>query len=162
MSGQRNRGRLLAIAFLIFLSYAAWSAHTPGQPRTVKDFLFILGIFAVPFGVFIYTISSFSNWRALAAPAHEVGLRTRLAIIGSVLGSASAALLLLSLTLWSTLVQHQVLEECWVVTGVVMAIAATFCGFLGVPKLRRPALLSVLLVPFWFVVAVFLVKAALD
>ena len=162
MTTQHNRARLVAIAFLIFLSYVAWNAHTPGQPRTLKDFLFVLGIFAVPFCVFMYAITSFSSWRDTAAPADEIGLRHRLAIIGSVLGSASAALLLLLLPFWTMAVEHQLLEDCWIITGAATAIGAVLCGIVGAPRWRRAALFSILLVPFWFVVTIFLVKAAMD
>jgi len=56
---------LFPIAFLIFLLYAACNAHTPGQPRTLKDFLFVLEVFAIPFVVFIYTVRLLPTGKAL-------------------------------------------------------------------------------------------------
>jgi len=162
MNYRFNRRWLLAIAVLIFLSYAAWNAHTPGQPRTVKDFFFILEIFAIPFGVLIYAITAFPNWKAIALAGGDVGLRHRIAMVGSALGSASAALLLLLLPLWSVAIEHQALAEYWVITGVVMATGAALCGIVGAPKLRRPAVVTVVLIPFWFLLAIFLLKAVLD
>jgi len=157
-----QRRWLFPISFLIFLVYAIWNAHTPGQPRTVKDFLFVLEVFAIPFVVFVYAVSFSSNWKGIAAAGREVGLRHRIAILGSVLGSASAALLLLFLPLWSIAVDHPLLQDCWVVTGVAMAVVAAVCGMVGASKLRRPAMFSIALLPFWAVLAAFLLKAAMD
>jgi len=44
-------------------------AHTPGQPRTLKDFLFILEIFAIPLAVLIYTITASPNWKDMPVAA---------------------------------------------------------------------------------------------
>jgi len=157
-----QRRWLFPIAVLIFLLYAGWNAHTPGQPRTVKDFLFVLEVFAIPFGVFVYAVSSSFKWQGIAAVGDGVGLRHRIAILGSVLGSASAALLLLFLPLWSIAVDHPLLQDCWLVAGVLMSVGAVLCGMVGAPKLRRPGLFSIALLPFWGVLATLLLKATMD
>lgn|SRR5262249_30796467 len=162
MDVDSNRRWLLPIGLLIFLSYAAWNARTPGQPRTVKDFLFILEIFAIPFVVLIYAITAFPNWKDISVAGAGMGLRHRVAIVGSALGIASAALLLLLLPFWSVAIEHQVLAEYWVIAGILLATGAAFCGIFGAPKLRRPAVVTVVLIPFWSVLAIFLLKAVLD
>jgi len=162
MGFRHNQRWLVATAILIFVVYAAWSAHTPGQPTTVKDFLFVLEVFGVPFAFFVYAVSWWPYWRGLATGRLLSGSRPRIAVIGSVLGAVSAGLFLLFLPFWNIAVEHQALREYWVIAGALTTIAASLCGIVGAPTLRRPALFSVCLLPFWYFLVALLLKAAMD
>jgi Na+-translocating ferredoxin:NAD+ oxidoreductase RnfA subunit len=85
-----------------------------------------------------------------------------MALAGSILGAASALLLLLLLRFWEMVVQHESMAQFWVGAGILMALVGTGCGILGTPRLRIPAILSGLLLPFWGFAAALLLKAALD
>lgn len=159
MALRRHRGLIVVLAALVFLGYLIWEAHTPGEPRTMRDFLFLLAMTGVPFLLFLYHVWSWITWGELAS---EDSRRSRLAIHGSAMGGASAALLILLLPAWSFVVEHDKLAECWVGAGVLMAVAAAICGIVAAPKLRWPALSSVLLLPFWLFMAGYLVKAVMD
>jgi hypothetical protein len=157
---RRNRRWLLGFSIPLFLLYAALSAHTPGEPRTPKDFLFIVGVFAVPFALLVYPISLLLSCSHSNSDGRKP--RARIALLGSVFASVSAFLLLLLSPCWSIVVGHELLGECWVAVGSLMAAAATICGIVGESPLRRPAVLSSLLLPFWYFLATLLLKVAMD
>ena len=160
---QRSRGPLLGAATVVFLAYALWAAHTPGEPRTVRDFLFVIQLFGVPFLVFAYALWSLMDSTGMVSGQDSVNAkRARIALTGAVLGAASAALLLLILPFWDALLNHKRLGELWVITGLFMTTAAILCGILGTSRLRRPAIVSVFLLPFWIFAAGLLVKATMD
>src|SRR5215470_12501338 len=162
---QWPRGPLLGIATVVFLAYALWAAHTPGEPRTVRDFLFLIQLLGVPFLVFAYALWSLMDSTKMAKGRDSVSLdakRARIALAGAVVGAASAALLLLILPFWDALLKHESLGELWVITGLLMATAAVLCGIIGKSQLRRPAIASVFLLPFWVFAAALLVKATMD
>ena len=161
-SVQSLRKPILILSGLLFLGYALWAAHTPGEPRTLKDFVFLLGLFGVPFVVFAYALWSLSGSTELAERSRSERRRSLIAFTGAILGVLSAALLLLLEPLWSSLVEHADLAIIWVISGMVLAGAATVCGIIGVSSLRRAALASVLLLPFWGCAAGLMVKAAMD
>lgn len=161
---QRIRGPLLASATLTFFAYALWTAHTPGEPRTVKDFLFVIGLFGVPFLVFVYSLLSLSGPTEIVSLSKSSAWTGRqgIATKGAVLGAVSASLLLLMLPFWDALIVHEGWGATWVITGIITAAAATLCGIVGVSKLRGPAIVSAVLLPFWLFAAGLLVKATLD
>lgn len=149
------RAALLAASAVAVVAFGIGQAHPPGDPPQVKDILFVLAVFGVPYLVFAFIVwTARWEWRP--------GARPRLAMLGAAAGGASAAMLLLLLPLWSVLVGRDALAAGWVIGGVALGLAATVCGIGGAPKLRRPALASVLLLPFWFFAAVLLLKASLD
>jgi len=160
---QRLRGPLLALGIFAFLAYSAWSAHTPGEPRTMRDFLFFVALFGGPFLVLAYVLWSLSGLTELATAWGSCASRKgRIALIGAILGAGSAALLLLIGPFWSRLIEHEGLGALWAITGMLLAVAATLCGIIGSTKLRRSALVSVFLLPFWIFAAGLLVKGAMD
>ena len=156
---RRHRGLLVAALAVAFLGYLVWEAHTPGEARTMPDFLFLLALTGVPFLIFLYNLWSWITWSEVAA---EDSRRSGLAIQGLALGGASAAMLILLLPLWSFVIEHEKVAVFWVGAGVLMAAAATVCGIAGAPRLRRAALLSVILLPFWLFAAGLLLKAVMD
>ena len=125
----------------------------------MPDFLFLLALTGVPFLIFLYNLWSWITWSEVAA---EDSRRSGLAIQGLALGGASAAMLILLLPLWSFVIEHEKVAVFWVGAGVLMAAAATVCGIAGAPRLRRAALLSVILLPFWLFAAGLLLKAVMD
>lgn len=160
---RRFRGPLLGFATLIFLAYAVWGGHLPGEPPSMRDFLFILTLFGGPFLVFAYAFWSVSDWSGVAGTRGDrESRRLRIALTGAVLGGSSAALLLLVAPFWDALVMHEGLAKIWILTGMLTAIAAAVCGIGGASKLRVPALVSVMLLPFWLFAAGLLVKAVMD
>ena len=153
----------MVLATLAFLGYAVWTAHTPGQPRTLQDFLFIVGVFGVPFLVLAYGLWSLNGSTELATTGYAgESKRGRIALAGAVLSTASAALLLLMLPFWDSLIERERLGTLWVITGMLTAAIATLCGIIGSSKLRRPAVISVFLLPFWLFAAGLLVKGVMD
>ena len=161
---QWSRGLLLGVATVVFLACALWVAHAPSEPRTVRDFLFVIELFGVPFLVFAYALWSLMDSAEMVTRQDDSGNAkgARIALAGAVLGTASAALLLLILPLWDALLKHERLEELWVITGLLMTTAAILCGIIGTSRLRRPAIVSVFLVPFWIFAAALLLKATMD
>jgi hypothetical protein len=156
---RRYRSPLVGVAAVVFFGYLVWSAHTPGEPRTVRDFLFLLALTGIPFLLLLYDVWSWISWEELAAQRSR---RTRLALAGSMMGGASAAMLVLLLPIWEFAVQHEKLGASWVGTGMLMALAATVCGIAGASRLRWLALLSAILLPFWLFASALLLKALLD
>jgi hypothetical protein len=156
---RQYRVPVVVISGLAFLVFLIWEAHTPGEPRTMQDFLFLLGLSGVPFVLLLYNVWSWMTWGELAA---EDSRRSRLALYGLAMGAASAVMLVLLLPLWEIAVQHERLAAYWVGSGMVMSAAGTVCGIAGSPGLRRPAILSVFLLPFWLFAAGLLLKAVLD
>ena len=159
MAIRRYRVPVVVISGVVFPVYLVWEAHPPGEPRTMRDFLFLLALSGLPFVLLLYDVWS---WMAWGAPAAEDSRRNRFALYGLAMGSASAAMLVLLLPLWEIAVQHERLAECWVGSGAVMSAAGTVCGIIGSPGLRRPAVLSLFLLPFWLFAAGLLLKAVLD
>jgi hypothetical protein len=159
----RFRGLLLGVATAVFLACVLWAAHTPGEPRTVRDFLFVIQLLGVPFLVFAYALWSLMGWTE-AATRQDCGnaKRARIALAGAVLAVASAALLLLILPFWNALLKDERLGELWVITGLLMTTAAILCGIIGTSQLRRPAIVSFFLLPFWIFAAGLLLKATMD
>ncbi|HET9406576.1 MAG TPA: hypothetical protein VFO39_05025 [Candidatus Sulfotelmatobacter sp.] len=154
----------LIVSTLVFLGYTLWAAHTPGESRTVKDFMFLLGLFGVPFLVFAYSLWLLSGG---ASELEETGSRnearrSRVGLIGAILALLSAALLLLLEPFWISLVEHPDIGAIWVVLGMVLAVVATVCGIVGSSRLRRAALASILLLPFWVTAGGLLIKAIMD
>ena len=159
MALRQYRVLVVVMCGVAFLLYLVWEAHTPGEPRTMQDFLFLLGLSGVPFVLLVYNVWSWMTW---GEPAAENSRRSRLALAGLTMGAASAAMLVLLLPLWEIVVQHDRLAACWVGSGMLMSAAGTVCGIVGSPGLRRPAILSVFLLPFWLFAAGLLLKAVLD
>jgi hypothetical protein len=95
--------------------------------------------------VFAYALWSLSSSTELAERSRSERRRSLIAFTGAILGVLSAALLLLLEPFWSSLVEHADLAIIWVISGMVLAGAATVCGIIGVSSLRRAALASVLL-----------------
>lgn len=149
------RAAIVAASGVAFAASVVAQAHAPGDPPQVRDVLFLLAVFGVPFLVFVFMVWT-TRWE------RTPGVRPRLALIGAVTGYASAAMLLLLLPLWSVFVGRDRLAAGWVIGGLVLALVASICGMAGAPRLRRAALASVLLLPFWFFAAVLLLRAALD
>ncbi len=156
---RQYRGLVVVASGVAFSVYLVWEAHTPGEPRTVQDFLFLLGLTGVPFALLLFNLWSWMSWDGASAANRRRG---RLALAGLAMGTASAAMLVLLLPLWEIGVEHERLAVCWVGSGMLMSAAGTVCGIAGSPGLRRPALLSVLLLPFWLFAAGVLLKAVLD
>src|SRR6266571_2729309 len=119
---RRHRRLLVAPLAVAFLGYLVWEAHTPGEARTISDFLFLLELTGVPFLIFLYDLWSWITWSEVAA---EDSRRSGLAIQGLALGGASAAMLILLLPLWSFVIKHEKVAVFWVGAGVLMAAAAT-------------------------------------
>jgi len=134
MAIRRYRVPVVVISGVVFPVYLVWEAHPPGEPRTMRDFLFLLALSGLPFVLLLYDVWS---WMAWGAPAAEDSRRNRFALYGLAMGSASAAMLVLLLPLWEIAVQHEWLAECWVGSGAVMSAAGTVCGIIGSPGLRR-------------------------
>ncbi|HEV2495265.1 MAG TPA: hypothetical protein VG204_19580 [Terriglobia bacterium] len=159
MALRQYRVSVVVISGVAFLVYLVWEAHTPGEPRTMRDFLFLLGLCGVPFALLLYIVWSWMTW---GKPAAEDSRRSRLALNGSAMGAASAAMLVLLLPLWEIVVQDERLAACWVGIGMLLSGAGTVCGLVGSPGRRRPAISSVFLLPFWLFAAGLLLKAVLD
>jgi len=160
---KRSRGTLLGVATVIFLACALGAAHTPGEPRTVRDFLFVIELFGVPFLVFAYALWSLMGPTEMASGQDRGKSRgPRIAWAGAVLGATSAALLVLILPFWDVIVKHERLGALWLITGLLLTTAAILCGIIGTSRLRRPAILSVFLLPFWIFAGGLLVKATMD
>lgn len=157
----KHRAWLFGFSALGFLIYTAWAAHAPGQPRTLNDFLFLVSVFGVPFLILTFSLWSLSGHNELT-PANRGSTRVRVALTGSVFGASSAALLLLLQPFWDLFVEHERVTEIWVIVGMALAVAATICGVIGLSRLRRSAIASALLLPFWLFAAGLLLKAALD
>ena len=149
----------MVVSALAFLAYLVWAAHTPGEPRTLRDFLFLLALSGIPFASLLYSV-----WWGMAwgEPADPDGRKRRLALAGLALGAASAAMLVLLLPLWAVAVEHSRWAACWIGSGMLMSAAAALCGLAGPARARRPALFSAVLLPFWLFSAGLLLKAALD
>jgi len=159
----RFRKPLLGVLSLTFLAYLLGAGRPPGASITIKDTLFLLALFGAPFGVFAYSLWSLTGCSELSVVSETIDLRRRkIALWGTMLSVASAALLLLLLPFWSTLVEHTHFGTIWVILGMVFAAAATMCGIIGSSKLRRAAVSSALLLPFWIFAAGLLVKASMD
>ncbi len=149
----------MVISGVAFLVDLVWEAHTPGEPRTMRDFLLLLELSGVPFALFLYNVWS---WMSVGGLAAEDNRRRGLALAGLAMRAAAAAMLVLLLPFWEIAVQHERFAACWVGSGMMMAVAGTVCGIAGSPALRRSAILSVLLLPFWVFAAGLLLKAVLD
>lgn len=153
----------LIVSTLVFLGYTLWAAHTPGESLTVKDFVFLLGLFGVPFLVFAYSVWLLSGGTELEETrSRNKARRSRVGLIGAILALLSAALLLLLEPFWISLVEHPDIGAIWVVLGMVLAVVATVCGIVGSSRLRRAALASILLLPFWVTAGGLLIKAIMD
>src|SRR5262249_28396450 len=115
------------------------------------------------FLVFAYALWALSGSTERATTGHHEKFRKgRIALIGAVLGAASGAGLLLLLPFWGSLIEHENLAKLCVLAWMLLAIAATLCGIIGASKLRRPAIVSALRLPFWILVAALLVKGMMD
>lgn len=165
MSGfvKRSRGPLLAGLTIVFLTFTLWAAHTPGEPRTLRDFIFVIELFGIPFLVFAYALWSLMGSAEIATRQDgDNAPRARIALTGAILGAASAALLLLIFPFWDVLVEREHLAELWIISGLLTTTAAILCGIIGSSQLRRSAILSIVLLPFWIFAAAFLAKAIMD
>jgi hypothetical protein len=77
--------------------------------------------------VFAYALWSLSSSTELAERSRSERRRSLIAFTGAILGVLSAALLLLLEPFWSSLVEHADLAIIWVISGMVLAGAATVC-----------------------------------
>jgi len=77
MALRQYRVLVVVMCGVAFLVYLVWEAHTPGEPRTMQDFLFLLGLSGVPFVLLVYNVWSWMTW---AEPAGENSRRSRLAL----------------------------------------------------------------------------------
>jgi hypothetical protein len=157
----RYRLAIVAISTLAFLILAFRAAQPPGEPARLKDFLFIFSLFTGPFLVLSYVVWS-TRWSEMSSGAAGDSPGNRMALLGAAAGTASSVLLLLLLPFWGFVVAHEPAGEFCVGAGAVLSVIAGVAGTFGSAKLRRPAIVSVLLLPFWLVVAVLLAKATMD
>lgn len=165
--------RWVGVLALLFSVYVVWSAGS-GLLRMAPgpaDVLFEVSIWGPPFLLLAYIARSWTRWRKLDLPKAGSGARATIAVVGSLLAAGSAAFLILFRPLEDLLLNLAPLSfwdklspvlACWLLAGTLMSLGAVVCGIAGAPRLRRPALLSALLLPIWYAMALILIMAMHD
>lgn len=148
-------------AALMIAIFGAHDAQLGSGTIGLDDLLFEFGIYALPFGVFVFMVWSgkWSEWKRLAAPLPK---RELIGFAAEVMGVISPGLFLLTLPVWGLLAEHESVAGAWLLGGVLSSIIALVCTITGSPRRWLPALTSILMLPCWLFQAALLAKAAMD
>lgn len=165
--GRRDPVWLVAFAGLLFFTYLIWAPHANLRAGpNAADYLMLIILFGSPFLVLAAAVGAWDRWRKLTAEQNQARVRTQVALAGSIMAAGSAILLILLQPMmdlapairpqrsFADVNTVQGLEVHWVWAGVLMAVAGSVCGIAGARKLRRPAILSLILLPVWFYIGI--------
>lgn len=155
---------LVILAAVIFFAYMVWAPHENFRllPDLADRIVFFVA-FSIPFLLLGYAVWYWTRWPKSKPEERQEG--TKASLTGSILAAASAVLLILLQPMIDTAfhvysreslsggVNLQGLEANWVWAGVLMAIIGVVFGIAGAPRLRRPAVCSLILLPIWGYIA---------
>jgi hypothetical protein len=161
ISENRVRLSILAVALLLVIASAVRDARMASDFVNLDDLLFVFGIYAIPFLIFVLTVWT-GRWSDLKAGSPSLTVREKISVAAEISGAIAPGMLLLNLPLWKLLASHESLGAAWLIAGVFSSILAIVCALAGSPRLWRHAIASALLIPFWVVLAGLLAKAMMD
>jgi hypothetical protein len=161
ISENRVRLSILAVALLLVIASAVRDARMASDFVNLDDLLFVFGIYAIPFLIFVLTVWT-GRWSDLKAGSPGLTVREKISVAAEISGAIAPGMFLLNLPLWKLLASHESLGAAWLIAGVFSSILAIVCALAGSPRLWRHAIASALLIPFWVVLAGLLAKAMMD
>lgn len=155
------RWSITAIAALILVIFAIRDSQMGSASVNPEDLLFLLGIYGIPFVIFVFMVWS-GRWRELRSGPENRTTRHIIALIAEIAGALAAGMFLLNLPLWVLLASGEAFGVAWMIAGLVISTVAVLCALAGSPLLWRHAIASALLLPFWVVDIGLLAKTIMD
>jgi hypothetical protein len=159
----RHPARLAIVgcAALMIVVFGVRDAQLGSDTVRPDDLLFLLGIYTVPFLVFVFMVWS-GRWSELKRIAAPLSKQVFIGFAADVTRVISPGMFLLTLPFWGALASHESLAGAWLLAGVLSSIVAIGCTIAGSPRRWVHAIVSIAMLPCWLFVAAFLAKAAMD